>query len=490
MDTIADGDLIYIIHDQRRKWLRKIKTGEEFHTDKGFVRYSDLIGKQFGETMILAPTNRKVALLRPLPSDIVMNMRRESQIIYPEDIGLILTYGGIAPGMRIMEAGVGSGTVTSIMAMFCGPSGHIDTHDIRHVAIKQAKKNLVMMGVEDICEIHEADICKADLGYTNLDFVMLDLAVPWLAIPMVKKYLRSEGRICSFSPTFEQVRKVELAMKEAGFYRIIHLELVKRIWQVKPNASRPDTRMIGHTGYLTFASNIDTPLPPVAYQSDYAPETIGFLLIYAGVLPGHRVVIVSRRGDRLKQILTPFVGDNSSSHPELISLFTPESLENLPKDWENSIDTVILDNVIDIPFDRFYFCLKWSGVICGLSRQLGGAKYLTAELYGHRCYDYNTFELITRQLIIDPPATESESQVLPASDFITIGRKINDLYPEIGKKKKTEDAPEDEIDAGDMGPDEESKDKIDYSKLSPEEQAKMDELYLKSEIEKNEEDQQ
>ena len=136
---ITEGDKVLIFYDKRRQWLRTVTANEEFHCDKGFIRFNDLIGQELGQIYHLKPHKNKVAVLNPLPSDIIFHMKRSSQIIYPEDLGLILINSGIKPGFQILEAGTGSGTVSSLMAMFTGPKGHVFTFDIRDVAIKQAK---------------------------------------------------------------------------------------------------------------------------------------------------------------------------------------------------------------------------------------------------------------------------------------------------------------------------------------------------------------
>ena len=45
-------------------------------------------------------------------------------------------------------------------------------------------------------------------------------------------------------------------MRENDFYDINTYDLIKRKYQVKPNATHPEVRMIGHTGYMTFARKI------------------------------------------------------------------------------------------------------------------------------------------------------------------------------------------------------------------------------------------
>ena len=114
--VIQDQDLVYIVYDKRRKWIRKVEKDKEFHCDRGHLNFNEIIGKDFGITVKLEPYGNKIYIFKPLPSDIITKMDRASQIIYPEDIGLILMYTGIGPGSIVVEAGTGSGSLTSIIA--------------------------------------------------------------------------------------------------------------------------------------------------------------------------------------------------------------------------------------------------------------------------------------------------------------------------------------------------------------------------------------
>jgi len=54
-----------------------------------------------------------------------MNIPHSSQIIYPKDAGLILLFGGVKPGAKVIEAGTGSAALTSILAQYVLPEGHV-----------------------------------------------------------------------------------------------------------------------------------------------------------------------------------------------------------------------------------------------------------------------------------------------------------------------------------------------------------------------------
>lgn len=258
-EFIQDNDLIYLILDERRRWLVTVKSGEEFHTNYGIINFDDIIGIKFGSVIFSKPHETqgyKFYIFKPIPSDYVVYMSRKTQIIYPEDAGLILLYTGIGPGSKVIEAGCGSGALTCILGNYVRPDGRIFSYDIREKSLKRATKNVLRANLQDFVEIKYGDILKEDLNHTNIDSIVLDIPQPWRAVNHIKSYLKLSGIIASFSPTIEQVKKTTFALRENDFFEIYTYELMKRTLQVKENATRPQVRMIGHTGYLTFGRKI------------------------------------------------------------------------------------------------------------------------------------------------------------------------------------------------------------------------------------------
>ncbi len=259
-DTIKDNDLIFLILDEKRRWLVQVKSGDNFHTHKGIIEFDDIIGKNFGLVVFSRPLKTqgyKFYVLKPLPSDYILHMTRKTQIIYPEDAGLILLYTGIGPGSIVIEAGCGSGALTCILGNFVRPNGHIYSFDISEKSLKRAKLNVKKANLDDVISIQFGDIINDDFQLDNVDAVVLDMATPWNTIEKVLNYLKFSGTLVSFSPTIEQVKKTVSKMKDNKFVEINTYELIKRKIQVKENATRPEVRMIGHTGYLTFGRKIN-----------------------------------------------------------------------------------------------------------------------------------------------------------------------------------------------------------------------------------------
>ena len=266
--VIKENDLIFLVLDERRRWLVEVKAGESFHTHRGIIDFDDIIGRSFGTCVFSKPHETqgyKFYILKPLPSDYILHMSRKTQIIYPEDAGLILIYSGIGPGSTVVEAGCGSGALTCILGNYVQPNGHIYAYDIREKSLKRARLNIERARLNDSVSIQYGDIIEDDLNHNNIDAVVLDMAQPWKAIEKVKLYLKLSGIIASFSPSIEQVKETTFAMKNNEFFEIKSYELLKRKIQVKNKATHPEVRMIGHSGYITFGRKIEDIENP--YQS-------------------------------------------------------------------------------------------------------------------------------------------------------------------------------------------------------------------------------
>ncbi|MHA2283516.1 MAG: tRNA (adenine-N1)-methyltransferase [Promethearchaeota archaeon] len=278
-ETIKENDLIFLVLDDKRRWIVPVKSGDTFHTHKGIIEFDDIIGQKFGTVVFSKPYETqgyKFHILKPLLSDYVLHMIRKTQIIYPEDAGMIILYSGIQPGSIVIEAGCGSGALTCILGNYIRPKGHLYSYDIREKSLKRAKKNIIRAGLQEFVSIMHGNIITDALNHTDVDTVVLDIAEPWDAIKNAKMYLKQSGTIVSFSPTIEQVKKTTFALREHKFVEINTYELIKRKIQVKKNATRPEVRMIGHTGYLTFGRKIEDKRNPYRERKPDTNEIMSF----------------------------------------------------------------------------------------------------------------------------------------------------------------------------------------------------------------------
>ncbi len=248
---ILEGDYALLSLGPRKTYLVKVESGKSFHTHKGFIKFDDLIGQEYG-SKIQSSLGFEFTALRPLLHDYIMKSARQTQINYPKDIALIVMFSGIGPGSRVVESGTGTGALTTALAHYVRPSGRIYSYEIRTEFHETAEKNLRRAGVLDYVELKNKDV-TTEIDEKDVDSVVLDLAVPWLVVPHAYGALKPCGTIVSFSPTIDQVVRTVEALKENNFVSIEAIECLMRGMQIERGRTRPQTLMTGHTGYITFA---------------------------------------------------------------------------------------------------------------------------------------------------------------------------------------------------------------------------------------------
>lgn len=259
--VIEEGGYVLLYLDHGRKWLVRVSEGKEFHTHKGLIRLGDLIGKRYGSSISSSLGERFLAL-KPTLYDLIMKAERPTQIMYPKDIGLELLMLGVGPGKRVIEIGTGSGSLTMALANAVRPSGMVFTYEARGEFIEIAKRNLSRAGLLDYVTFREAD-AKAGLEEEAVDAVAVDIGDPWEVVPSAEEALVGGGCIAVFCPTINQVERTVASLAEGRFANIETYECLLREILVRPGKTRPSTRMIGHTGYLTFARRVLEPGVPL-----------------------------------------------------------------------------------------------------------------------------------------------------------------------------------------------------------------------------------
>ncbi|MGH9029672.1 MAG: tRNA (adenine-N1)-methyltransferase [Acidimicrobiales bacterium] len=243
------GEHILLVDQKQRRYLIRLVPGLSFHTHAGIVAHDDLIGAPEGAE-VAGSTGRRFVALRPTLSEVVLKMPRGAQVIYPKDLGAILLAADIGPGMRVLEAGVGSGALS--MAMLRS-GAEVIGYETRHDFADRARANVSeWMGEGVSYRVLEHDVYEA-IDESDLDRVVLDLPEPWRVLPHAEKALRPGAVILAYLPTINQVATLRAAMSRTRFAMAETSELLRRTWHVEERSVRPDHRMVAHTGFLTTA---------------------------------------------------------------------------------------------------------------------------------------------------------------------------------------------------------------------------------------------
>ncbi len=226
----------------------RVAAGKDLHTHRGYIKHTDLIGKEFGGS-VKSSMNTDFVILPPLLNDYVARFSRRTQVLYEKDIGLILAYAGVRTGSRVIEAGTGSGALTCVLASVVGESGRVFSYEVNEDSVRIAGESLKSVGLDSVVELRLKDAAEG-FEEREVDAVILDLGSPWLIIPKAREALKRGCVLLTFSPTIDQIQKTLVVMRSEGFVWIQVLEGILRRWQTGEGKLRPETLMIGHTGFF------------------------------------------------------------------------------------------------------------------------------------------------------------------------------------------------------------------------------------------------
>jgi tRNA (adenine57-N1/adenine58-N1)-methyltransferase len=231
--------------------------------EKNLVAYFGKEQIKFPRNVCLEPgdsikiKNKEFLVLNPSPIFYNEISGRNTQAILPLDTSYIIYSAGILPGSNILEAGVGTGSLSYSIIRAIGDRGKLVTLDINENTIKMARNRM-----EKFIPISNWQTIIGDIRTQSFsekfDAAVLDIPDPWNAVENMKRSLKPGGYLITYSPNFNQAEKNVLAMKGSGFYVTETVELIKRNIIVRENATRPDNNIIDHTAFISAGVRTST----------------------------------------------------------------------------------------------------------------------------------------------------------------------------------------------------------------------------------------
>lgn len=233
----------YVVHDK------------EFHTEKGVISEEDIVNAEVGD-VLETHLGKKYTVIEPNINDYIELMKRKCSIILPQDLGLVTGFTGIGYGSKIVESGTGAGSSLLFFANIIGPEGHISSYEIREDFVEIIKENINGTDFNNIT-LYNKDVTEGfEEKDHSIDLVFLDLPKPSDVIEDAYRILKTGGFIAIYTPYVEQFQIVNRVLGKTGFKHITIREGNVREIEIKNNKTRPNSRMAGHTGYITFARKL------------------------------------------------------------------------------------------------------------------------------------------------------------------------------------------------------------------------------------------
>ena len=248
------GDRVQLTDAKGKLYSITLTAGAEWHTHKGMLKHDELVGIPEG-SIVATNGELKFQAFRPLLADYVLSMPRGATIIYPKDAAMILGVADIKPGVRVLEAGVGSGALSISILRAIGENGFLHSVEIRDDFAKISEKNVSnYFGEKPVNWKLSIGALQEQQLENSFDRVVLDMLAPWECMDVASNALIPGGVFMSYVATTTQLSRIAEAIKDSGnFTEPESSETIVRGWHHEGLAVRPQHRMIGHTGFLVFA---------------------------------------------------------------------------------------------------------------------------------------------------------------------------------------------------------------------------------------------
>jgi tRNA (adenine57-N1/adenine58-N1)-methyltransferase len=248
------GTHLVLVDEKDRQYLIQVPEPGRVLRLKGENLDQETVAGLHDGQLLVTPHHRRYLVFLPTMEQLVMNMPREAQVIYPKDQALLLYYGDLAPGMEVIEVGVGHGAFSMALLRALGPGGRLVSYDLRLDHLNRTRKNISLYLGPQYLERWEpvlADPIAEGFGGRACDRLFTDIPEPWQLITPAAEAIVPGGIWAAYIPTVMQLmQQMEALSAERCFFLPTSFETLQRYWHARHPSVRPKHTMRGHTGFI------------------------------------------------------------------------------------------------------------------------------------------------------------------------------------------------------------------------------------------------
>jgi tRNA (adenine57-N1/adenine58-N1)-methyltransferase catalytic subunit len=253
--TLKENDPVLFIDRKRRRYLKRLRPGRKI-TIRGDILADEVIGLPEGSRVKFS-SGEAFLVLRPTYADLVPNLPRQAQVIYPKDTGPMLLWGDVFPGAVVIEGGIGAGALTIALLRAVGPAGRLISYEVREDFARMARDNVAAyFGEAPHWTLKIGDLYEG-FEESGVDRMFLDVPEPGRALEVAARSLRPGGVLVCYVPTALQLKDTVDALDlSPHFGEVESFETLLRSWQVKGLSVRPTHRMVAHSAFIIVARRL------------------------------------------------------------------------------------------------------------------------------------------------------------------------------------------------------------------------------------------
>ncbi|HLF23608.1 MAG TPA: hypothetical protein VI565_06765, partial [Burkholderiales bacterium] len=132
---------VVLLDRKDREYLSRLDQRRPIAIRGGKISVDDIIGRDEG-SVVKSSYNEPFLVFRPSLPQLIPNLPRTAQVIYPKDLGPILIWADLFPGARVVEAGVGAGALSMALLRAIGDDGRLYSYEVREDFAQLAQKNV------------------------------------------------------------------------------------------------------------------------------------------------------------------------------------------------------------------------------------------------------------------------------------------------------------------------------------------------------------